>query len=102
MEHRRLYEEEQELPHPWEWVIIVLFSAALAGYGLLVYRLVPDTPRTWDFGQLPDTPAESIYSTDLPRPAVKPPRQIPRLPEAQPLNPSRPRNEPLGEQGPQQ
>ncbi|BCS54204.1 hypothetical protein [Geobacter sp. SVR] len=100
MEEPKRYEEDQELPHPWEWVIIVLFSAALAGYGLLVYHVVPDTVRIWDFGQLPDTPAESIYSTDLPRSNAKPPRQIHKLPEAQPLNPSRPGAEPPGEQGP--
>ena len=84
MEEKRLYEEEQELPSPWEWVIVVAFSAAIMGFGWLVYLLVPDAPRQWDFGQLPDTPAEYIYSTDEPDLSRKANRQITRLPEAQP------------------
>lgn len=87
MEDKHLYDEHQELPSPWEWVILVLFSAAIAGFGLLVYCLVPDAPRHWDFGQLPDTPAESVYSTEEPAAPSKAPRQILRLPEAQPLEP---------------
>ncbi len=87
MENKKWYDEEQELPSPWEWVIIIVFSASIMGYGWLVYTLVPDAPRQWDFGQLPDTPAEYIYSTDEPDPSKQPPRQITRLPEAQPQRP---------------
>jgi hypothetical protein len=87
MEDKHLYDEDQELPSPWEWVIIILFSASIMGFGWLVYLLVPDVPRHWDFGQLPDTPAESIYSTDQPDLTRKSQRQILRLPEAQPVNP---------------
>ena len=32
----------------------------------MVYTFVLEGPRKWDFGQLPDTPAESIYSTEKP------------------------------------
>jgi hypothetical protein len=84
MEQRKRYDEDQELPSPWEWVIIVLFSAAIMGFGWMVYLLIPDAPRQWDFGQLPDTPAEYIYSTHEPDPAKRVPRQIPQLPESQP------------------
>lgn len=101
MKDRKLYDEELELPHPWEWVILIIFSASIVGFGWLIYLLVPDTPRHWDFGQLPDTPAESIYSTEVPRSVAKPPRQFPKLPEAQPPNPPRPPNEPLRERGTQ-
>ena len=87
MEDKHLYDEHQELPSPWEWVIIILFSASIMGFGWLVYLVVPDGPRQWNFGQLPDTPAESIYSTDQPDLAKKPQQQIWRLPEAQPLKP---------------
>jgi len=83
MEDKHLYDEHQELPSPWEWVILIVFSASIAGFGWLVYILVPDGPRYWDFGQLPDTPAESIYSTEQPNLAGKPQLQIMRLPEAQ-------------------
>ena len=92
MEHRK-YDEDRELPSPWEWVIITLFSASLIAFGLLVYRIVPDGPRHWDVGQLPDTPAEYIYSTEQPWTSGGPQRQSPRLPEAQTHIPSKPRNE---------
>jgi len=87
MHGKKWYDEDQKLPSPWEWVIIVAFSASIMGFGWLVYLAIPDAPRQWDFGQLPDTPAEYIYSTDQPDLSKKPARQIPRLPEAHPQNP---------------
>jgi len=84
MEQKRRYDEEKEIPSPWEWVIVILFSAAIMGFGWMVYLLIPDAPRQWDFGQLPDTPAEQIYSTREPDLAQKSPRQIAPLPEARP------------------
>jgi len=80
------YEEHQELPSPWEWVIITVFSASIMGFGWMVYLLVDEAPRYWDFGQLPDAPAESIYSTSRPS-AGKPQKQIWTLPEARPRAP---------------
>jgi len=101
MADKHLYDEHKELPSPvWEWVIIILFSASIAGYGWLVYGLVADPPRHWDFGQLPDTPAESIYSTEQPASGVKPAGQIQRLPEALPENPPKPPRTQLRERGP--
>lgn len=96
MEDKHRYEEKQELPSPWEWVILVVFSASIMGFGWMVYLLVPDGERHWDFGQFPDAPAESIYSTrqpDLGRPA---PQQVWQLPEARPVQPPSPpkRNRP--------
>ena len=87
MEEKRWYDEEHEISSIWSWVIVIVFSASIMGFGWLVYTLVPDAPRYWDFGQLPDTPAESIYSTDVPKGAAKPQRQIMKLPEALPENP---------------
>jgi hypothetical protein len=84
MSESKWYVEEHELSGFWSWLIIILFSASLAGYGWLVYCIVPDAPRHWDFGELPDTPAESIYSTEVPKPTLRPQRQLLRLPEAQP------------------
>ena len=89
MEEKPLYEEHRELPSPWEWVIVIALSASLIGFGWLVYLLVPDGPRSWNFGQLPDAPAESLYSTEQPDLSRKPQQQILRLPEAQP-NPRAP------------
>lgn len=96
MEERHLYDEKQELPSPWEWVILVAFSSAIMGFGWLVYLLVPDAPRDWDFGQLPDAPAESIYSSEQPKGAREPQRQIPALPEAEPLPAAPTRRVPSG------
>ena len=68
-----------------DWLIIVLFSAAIIGWGVLNYVLIRDEPRHWDFGVLPSTPSESIYSTaPTPAPSSVPPQQIEPLPEAQP------------------
>jgi hypothetical protein len=66
------------------WVVILLASALIVGWGLLIYTLVKDAPRQWDFGALPDVPAQSIYSSaPTPQPET-PPRQIAPLPEAKP------------------
>ncbi|WP_129125008.1 hypothetical protein [Geomonas oryzae] len=89
MEEKPEYDEQQELRSPWEWVILIVFSAALMGYGWLVYLLVQDGARRWDFGQLPDAPAESIYSSEQPRRPAQ--RQIQALPEAIPLQPAQKR-----------
>ncbi|MBU5635462.1 hypothetical protein KOM00_01790 [Geomonas sp. Red69] len=85
MERTPDYDEHQELRSPWEWVILIAFSASIMGFGWLVYLLVQDAPRRWDFGQLPDAPAESIYSSEQPRRKAQ--RQIRPLPEAVPLPP---------------
>jgi hypothetical protein len=87
MEDNRWYDEEHELPAFWGWLFVITFSAAIMGFGWLVYLLIPDAPRLWDFGQLPDTPAESIYSTEEPGISKRPHRQVGRLPEAQPQTP---------------
>ena len=93
MSETKWYVEEHELSAPWGWLIIILFSAAIMGYGWLVYCIIPDAPRRWDFGQLPDTPAESIYSTEEPRASTPPRRQLLRLPEAQPETPKAPKSQ---------
>jgi hypothetical protein len=87
MSETKWYSEEHEISALWSWLLIIAFSAAIAGYGWLVYSIIPDAPRQWDFGQLPDTPAESIYSTEEPSPSVLPKRQLPKLPEALPEKP---------------
>lgn len=83
MEQKPDYDEHLELRSPWEWVILVVFSASIMGFGWLVYLLVDDAPRRWDFGQLPDAPAESIYSSEQPQRKAQ--RQIRALPESVPL-----------------
>ncbi len=75
------YEENRPVRPAWSWVILILFCAAIVGWGLLNYATIKDRPRAWDFGQLKDTPAESIVSTRRPPPpgAAAPP-QITTLP----------------------
>ena len=82
------YDEELEISSLASWLIIIIFAAAIMAFGWVVYLLVPDAPRHWDFGQLPDTPAENIYSTEEPKAERTPQRQLPRLPGAQPVNPT--------------
>lgn len=81
------YEEHKRLPQILGWMLLILLSASLIGYGLWVHSLVPDQPRQWDFGALPQTPAESVYSSVAPSPEAEPPRQVAPLPEARPLPP---------------
>jgi hypothetical protein len=54
---------------------------------VLVYYMVQDGPRQWDYRKMPDTPGESAYGTHLPPRALQPTRQIPKLPGARPLRP---------------
>jgi len=96
MSGTKWYVEDHELPAPWGWIIILLFSASIMGFGWLAYCIIPEASRHWDFGQLPDTPAESIYSTEEPRDPALPRRQLPQLPEARPLKPVSPPTGPAG------
>lgn len=75
--------EEKYLPSPfWGWLILVLFSASLLGFGMWLMMSIPDVPRQWNFGAYPDTPAESVYSTgQLPLNVILK-RAVPMLPEA--------------------
>jgi len=88
MSDNKWYEEDHELSPLWGWLIIIAFSASIMGFGWLMYLIIPDAARQWDFGQLPDTPAESIYSSEEPKDSASPQRQLLRLPEALPEKPS--------------
>jgi hypothetical protein len=66
------------------WAVVILVVLLTIGWGLLIYALVSDRPREWDFSSLPDAPSQSIYSTRESPEGPNPPRQIPPLPEAQP------------------
>ena len=79
------YIEEKYLPHPyWGWILLIVFSASLLGFGMWLMMNVEDVPREWNFGTYPDTPAESVYATDEPPPDIKIKRVIPELPDADP------------------
>lgn len=66
----------------WGWVILIIFSAVLFGWGMAVHMVVPERPREWDFGTIPDTPALSAYSTAKYTPEANVPRQTQPLPGA--------------------
>jgi hypothetical protein len=69
------------------WLIVILISLLVVGWGLLIYKSVRDNRRTWDYGVLPDTPGESIYSISPPPTAAPAPKQVESLPEAVPWKP---------------
>lgn len=76
------YIEEKKLSAFWSWVIIILFSAAIVAFGLLVFCVVRESPRQWDFGALSDVPAESMYGIHPQPKETAIPRQIPPVPGA--------------------
>jgi hypothetical protein len=74
------YEEYKMISQFWGWVALIVFSILILGWGMVLMYIIPDTPHHWDFGTVPDTPAQSVYSTSpLPR-EVNVPRQIEQLP----------------------
>ena len=75
-------EEFRGLSAAKAWLILVLLSLLLVGWGLFNYFLIGQPPRQWDTGALPDTPAKSIYTSQRPPPQPTTPPQIPRLPGA--------------------
>ncbi len=85
MEEKDLYLEYKIIPQLWGWVLLILFAASILGYGMLSHMIIPDAPREWDFGQFPDTPAQSVYSTVEPLRGAGYPRVIQILPGAAPL-----------------
>ncbi len=46
------------------WILVCSLAVLFLAYGLFMFFMVGDKgPPGWDFGTLPDTPGESIYST---------------------------------------
>lgn len=89
-----LYEEYTPKGPLVGWVTVLGISFAVLALGMLLHTMIADPPRTWDFGALPDTPAESAYSTLEPQVREQAPleidgvpRQLPPLPWAKPLKP---------------
>lgn len=75
------YEELNLLHTVPGWILLIVGSILLVGMGLLAHFIVPDRPRHWDFGQLPDIPGEHPLSTR------EPPRQYPVPSQLLPLPP---------------
>lgn len=66
------------------WWLVALLCLAIVAVGLLIYKSIPDAPRDWDFGALPDAPGQSVYSTQATPLTATPTRQLPMLSEARP------------------
>ena len=57
-------------------LIIGLIATLIVVWAGLVYFLVGDRPREWDYGSQPYIPAESYRSTEAPPPAQNAPTQV--------------------------
>jgi hypothetical protein len=77
------YEEQTIISSVTSWVILIVFPIIILSWGMFVEMIVMVGPSYWDFGVLPDTPAQSQYSTAFPPPDINVPYQIHRLPDAQ-------------------
>ena len=63
---RKEYEEQTIISSFWSWVILIVFPITILGWGMFVEMIVSVGPSRWDFGALPDTPSQSVYSTASP------------------------------------
>lgn len=97
MSGKEIYEEYKVMPQIWGWILLVLFAIVISGFGIWAHHGIPDPPRYWDRGELPDTPAESVYSIFLPPPLGTDERVISPLPESKSLEEKVPE---LGRPGP--
>ncbi len=79
----RHYEEQTLISSFWSWLILIVFSFSILGWGMFAEMIVRPQPPRWSFGQLPDTPGESVYSTVLPPKDVNVPYQMQRILDAQ-------------------
>jgi hypothetical protein len=83
MNQQKEYEEFTVISTFWSWVLLIAFSILIMSWGMFIKMMVGrEQPRTWDFGTLPDVPAQSPYSSVKPPVEVNTPLQIQRLPEA--------------------
>jgi hypothetical protein len=78
---RPKHEEFTDFPNFLGWILLFALSVVILGWGMLIMMVIMDRPRDWNFGALPQTPAESFYTTELPQQPAKAPEQIPPLPE---------------------
>jgi hypothetical protein len=85
MKNRIEYEEFSLISTLWSWVILTVFAALILGWGMFAEMMVKEQPSHWDFGQLPDTPGQSIYSISAVPSEANIPDQVQRIPDALPL-----------------
>ncbi len=71
------HEIEQE--HPGlvirGWLVVIGLALSLFIYGMFAYLVIGDKgPPEWDFGTVPDIPAQSFYSS---KPGIRGPQAVP-------------------------
>ncbi len=64
-------------------IIVVVMVAWIGG----IFLLIPDRPRAWDYGAVPEVPGESRFSTQQPPAGTLPPPQVPSVPTPKPVAP---------------
>jgi hypothetical protein len=74
IQHR--YEQYKRVQPLWTWLAILLLAVLTLGWAMMTHMAVPDEPRHWDFGVLPDTPGASAYSTSAPPAFAPAPPQV--------------------------
>ena len=92
------------LPQAFAWLFTLLLTGLVMAMSLL-HHFIPDSRRTWDFGQITDVPGASIYSSFHPSetlffPALKdiPPIRRLEIPQGGPQLVPLPGARPLGGQ----
>ena len=60
------YEEFHEWSTRWSWAFIIFLSGSLITICMILMMMIPTVPRVWEYGDLPFTPSESVYSTIKP------------------------------------
>lgn len=64
------------------WLAPILVTLGTLAWCFLIYGLIGDRPRNWEYGVTPYVPGESIFSTE-PVPAGPVPREV-ELPNEEP------------------
>jgi hypothetical protein len=76
------YEEDRRIGPVQGWALLVVFCAAIIGWGVFNWAMIPDRPRDWHYGPSSDAPGASVYSSVAAPDSAHPPRQFAPLPEA--------------------
>ncbi len=78
------YEQYLHARRFWGWALAIGLTLGVVTWCMVFHMFMPEAPRHWDFGDVPDVPGESVYSTSRPSDEQNrnAPRQVEMLPEA--------------------
>ena len=82
------YDEYKLMPQLWGWILLLALSASLILWAHWIHSARPSVEWQWDYSSLPQTPAESIYSSESTHPEAELEQQLPVPSESKPLEPS--------------